>query len=118
MVSLRFIQDSDGQILGQVRNEVFGDPILDKTQVEERIRRAQRAILNPSRSTKTFLQGDSEDDEPTELSFSINCVSLQISGPDVADLSFCDLPGARFYFVTREIGEAINSDVTRFCLQG
>jgi len=98
---LRFIQDSNGQTLGQVRNEIFGDAILDKAQVEERIRRAQRAILNPSKPAKTFLQGDNEDDEATELSFSINCVSLQISGPDVADLSFYDLPGARFLSATR-----------------
>lgn len=28
-----------------------------------------------------------------ELTFSTDYVSLQISGPDVADLSFCDLPG-------------------------
>jgi len=92
-VSLRFITDVKGQILGQVRNEAFGEKILDKSQVEERIRRAQRAILNPSTPHKQFLDGDDEDAADTELTFSTNCVSLQISGPDVADLSFCDLPG-------------------------
>jgi hypothetical protein len=54
---------------------------------------AQRAILNPSRPRKEFLDGTGNNFRPTELSFSNNCVSLQISGPDVADLSFCDLPG-------------------------
>lgn len=95
MISLRFITDSQGQTLGQVRNEPFGATIYRKAEVEERIRRAQRAILNPSTSPKHFLEGY-EDGEPSaaELSFSTNCVSLQISGPDVADLSFCDLPGA------------------------
>jgi hypothetical protein len=34
---------------------------------------------------------------PPELSFSGDCVSLEISGPDVADLSFCDLPGALYH---------------------
>ena len=66
--------------------------------MEGRIRRAQRAILNPKKSRKAFLlEGEDDDGEGKgageELSFSINCVSLQISGPDVADLSFCDLPG-------------------------
>lgn len=94
IVSLRFTTDANGATLGQTRNEVFGPPIHSKDEVEERIRRAQRAILNPSKPAKHFLEND--EDEPSgeaELSFSHNCVSLQISGPDVADLSFCDLPG-------------------------
>lgn len=93
-VSLRFITDKNGQLLGQACNETFGAVIYDKAEVEDRIKRAQRAILNPSRPRKDFLTaGDEDDAETSELSFSSNCVSLQISGPDVADLSFCDLPG-------------------------
>jgi len=93
-VSLRFITDPIGQPLGQARNQPFGDIIYDKGKVEERIRRAQRAILNPGKPAKHFLEGDDDDTlYDAELSFSINCVTLQISGPDVADLSFCDLPG-------------------------
>lgn len=88
-VSLRFTNNSQGQ----VRNEIFGPVIYDKGQVEERIRRAQKAILNPSKPCRQFLV-DNEDIQDSELTFSSNCVSLQISGPDVADLSFCDLPGA------------------------
>ncbi|GLB38018.1 putative TRAFAC class dynamin-like GTPase superfamily, dynamin Fzo YdjA family protein [Lyophyllum shimeji] len=87
-VSLRIFED------GKVRNEPFGDVINKKSEVEERIKRAQWAILNPSlretKGAKHFLTGDHHG---IELSFSSNCVSLQISGPDVADLSFCDLPG-------------------------
>ncbi|KAJ3504231.1 hypothetical protein NLJ89_g8043 [Agrocybe chaxingu] len=94
IVSLRFITDSSGQPLGQARNQPFGKVIFDKTEVEERIRRAQRAILNPNRPMKHFLEDDEDDStEDSQLSFSFNCVTLQISGPDVADLSFCDLPG-------------------------
>ncbi|KAF9047683.1 P-loop containing nucleoside triphosphate hydrolase protein [Panaeolus papilionaceus] len=93
VVSLRFITDSRGQPLGQARNQPFGPIIYDKSQVEERIRRAQKAILNPSKPAKLFLEGDDSVMNMTELTFSTNCVSLQISGPDVADLSFCDLPG-------------------------
>ncbi|KDR69881.1 hypothetical protein GALMADRAFT_128490 [Galerina marginata CBS 339.88] len=94
VVSLRFITDAQGQTLGQARNQVFGDVIYDKTEVEDRIRRAQKAILNPGKPAKHFLDGDEDDEEyESELSFSHNCVSLQISGPDVANLSFVDLPG-------------------------
>ncbi|KIY48836.1 hypothetical protein FISHEDRAFT_42554 [Fistulina hepatica ATCC 64428] len=92
-VSLRFATDANGQPLGQVRNIAFGDVITDKRSVEERIRRAQRAILNPDTPHTKFLDGEEDDDLVPQLSFSINCVSLEISGPDVADLSFCDLPG-------------------------
>jgi hypothetical protein len=41
-----------------------------------------------------------------ELSFSTNCVSLQISGPSVADLSFCDLPG-EFLFLSLMVLEKL-----------
>ncbi|KAF8623386.1 hypothetical protein AX17_007424 [Amanita inopinata Kibby_2008] len=93
IVSLRFITDAHGQPLGQARNEIFGPVITKKSEVEERIRRAQRAVLNPSKPRRDFLDGEDADIFGPELSFSNNCVSLQISGPDVADLSFCDLPG-------------------------
>ena len=93
IVSLRFITDAKGQPLGQARNDQFGTVIYNKNEVEERIRRAQRAILNPSTSAHRFLDDDDHDPDVRELTFSTNCVSLQISGKDVADLSFCDLPG-------------------------
>lgn len=70
--------------------------IHDKDDVEERIRRAQRAILNPGTLIRDFLDGHDEDPIGRELSFSKNCVCLEISGPDVADLSFVDLPGKFF----------------------
>lgn len=92
-VTLRFIMDANGQPLRQIRNETFGDVIVDKEEVEGRIRRAQRAILNPSVPIRDFLEGHDEYPIDRELGFSKNCVSLEISGPDVADLSFVDLPG-------------------------
>ena len=97
-VSLRFVTDSQGQLLGQVRNEVFGSTIYDQSEVEERIRRAQRAILNPKKPLREFLENEDDDVLISELNFSTNCVSLQISGPEVADLSFCDLPGTSYTF--------------------
>ncbi|KAL0945228.1 hypothetical protein HGRIS_000741 [Hohenbuehelia grisea] len=92
-VVLRFTSDAKNQALGQPVTVEFGAPMTDKTLVEERIRRAQRAILNPSVAPRNFLLGDDIDVEKPELSFSTNCVQLEISGPTVADLSFCDLPG-------------------------
>ena len=77
---------------------MFGNTIYEKSEVEERIRRAQRAILNPKKTSKYFLDKEDEDELESELNFSINCVSLQISGPEVADLSFCDLPGKSYTF--------------------
>jgi hypothetical protein len=96
VVSLRFLTDAKGQNLGQAKTVPFGDPILDKSEVEERIRRAQRAILNPSVEPHHFLDGPDVDHPQRQLTFSSNCVSLQISGSEVADLSFVDLPGNAF----------------------
>ncbi|KAJ7889632.1 P-loop containing nucleoside triphosphate hydrolase protein [Mycena leptocephala] len=86
-VELRFISDKKGQPLGQAHNESFGHPIFDKAAVEDRIRRVQRAILNPSKPVRSFL--DDAEDDSTEISFSTTYISLQISGPEVADLSLC-----------------------------
>ena len=93
---LRKTVDKQGQLLGVPDIIPFGAVITDKGHVEERIRRAQRAILNPSTRPETFLSGPDEDPETRELSFSKNCVCLGLSGPDLADLSFCDLPGKYF----------------------
>ncbi|KAJ2922809.1 hypothetical protein H1R20_g14301, partial [Candolleomyces eurysporus] len=93
-ITLPRAADSKGQPLGQARNELFGPIIYNKAEVEDRVRRAQRAILSPSKPRRQFLDGDIDElSEKSELSFSRNVVSLSISGPEVADLSFCDLPG-------------------------
>lgn len=83
---------------GQLHSEYFGKPIYEhaKSEVEDRIRRAQLAILNPNKDAKYYLTVEDWELDPTESSFSKDCVTLEISGPDVADLSFCDLPGAVF----------------------
>ena len=78
---------------------MFGSVIYDQSEVEERIRQAQRAILNPKKQPKDFLDNEDEDELDSELNFSTNCVSLQISGPEVADLSFCDLPGMSYTYI-------------------
>nr|VWO94978.1 Interferon-induced GTP-binding protein Mx [Ganoderma boninense] len=92
-VWLQFIYDKDGRPLGRARNEQFGDIMYDEDEVQERIERAHRAILNPSTDHRIFLEGDEEEFPKREVDFTKNSVSLRISGPDVDDLSFCDLPG-------------------------
>lgn len=86
--------------MGTAENIPFGPTITDKQLVEERIRRAQRAILRPSESPESFLTGPDEDLGFRELTFSKNCVSLEINGPELTDLSFCDLPGTPFSFLS------------------
>ncbi|KAG7091488.1 hypothetical protein E1B28_010519 [Marasmius oreades] len=95
IVSLRTLYDPQtGQLLGQAKNEVFGEPIYNKFKVEERIRKAQIAILNPMIDrAKILVAEDVGGNTVSSKPFSANCVALEISGPDVADLSFCDLPG-------------------------
>ena len=90
---MRKTVDKYGQLLGTAEHIPFGPAIEDKELVEERIRRAQRAILSPSENPDVFLSGPDEDPSHRELTFSKNCVALDISGPDLTDLSFCDLPG-------------------------
>ncbi|KAI5117952.1 hypothetical protein M0805_004717 [Coniferiporia weirii] len=92
-VTLRSIKDINGEALGQAKNVVFGDPITNRDEVEDRLRRAQQAILNPSQHYENFLYGNAIEIEIPELSFSENYISVQITGPDLTDLSFCDLPG-------------------------
>ncbi|KAG6827859.1 hypothetical protein H0H92_010192 [Tricholoma furcatifolium] len=90
IVELRIMED------GKLSSTKFGDPITSKEDVEDRIRRAQWAILNPTlrkaHGARHFLTGNDHGDV-LEESFSNSYVSLQISGPDVPDLSFVDLPG-------------------------
>ena len=65
------------------------------------IRRAQLAILNPSVPAERFVDFDTTTLSPGELplesekqlQFSSNVVCLDLSGPDLTDLSFIDLPG-------------------------
>jgi hypothetical protein len=108
-VVLRKTFDKKGQPLGPSPPIPFGAVITDKGEVEERIRRAQRAILNPSTNHDIFLFGpDGEPAEGSELSFSKNCVCLELSGPDLTDLMFCDLPGTYscWYFMITSLNRS------------
>ncbi|KAG8813825.1 hypothetical protein FRC17_001407, partial [Serendipita sp. 399] len=81
------------RVVGQHMDTQFGPTITDKAEVQERIRRAQQAILNPSTPTIDLLRTQPLDIEKNEHSFSKNLISVRISGRDVDDLTFVDLPG-------------------------
>ena len=91
--------DANGRPMGSAEIIPFGPVITDKKLVEERIRRAQRAILCPSKGPELFLNGPDEE-TGRDLTFSKNCVSLEINGPELTDLSFCDLPGVFLFYLT------------------
>jgi hypothetical protein len=94
-ISLRFTVDEHDRAIPVTKNIRFGATIMDKSKVEERIRRAQFAILNPKRDPSSFLNAplSSIANDSGTLSFSSNCISVHISGKGVDDLSFVDLPG-------------------------
>ncbi|KAG8736179.1 hypothetical protein FRC10_009636 [Ceratobasidium sp. 414] len=93
MIHLRFLKDENGDDISPIRNVPFGDVITNKDQVEERLRRAQLAILNPGVNASSFLGDKIPATSSSAVAFSENFVSVEITGPDVTNLSFCDLPG-------------------------
>ncbi|KAF8486541.1 P-loop containing nucleoside triphosphate hydrolase protein [Gautieria morchelliformis] len=100
-VLLRFEKDEMGQRISDVHEIKFGPLLTDKSKLEEMLRRAQLAILNPGVSHASFVDLDTSTVVPGQppfgnkqsLQFSSNVVALDLSGPDSADLSFIDLPG-------------------------
>ncbi|WPA97076.1 uncharacterized protein RHO25_001684 [Cercospora beticola] len=70
--------------------------ITSKTDLELTLRRAQAAMLNPSKSWRHFneLSADELDNTKYQVDFSPNVISLEITAPKLLELSFYDLPGA------------------------
>ncbi|CZS92619.1 uncharacterized protein RAG0_03180 [Rhynchosporium agropyri] len=71
--------------------------ITDKTELEQALRCAQKAILNPSSDPQCFISRNgfdpSQATESDEARFSPNVIAVAIAGPGLPDLSFYDLPG-------------------------
>ncbi|QRV96043.1 hypothetical protein RhiJN_24061 [Ceratobasidium sp. AG-Ba] len=85
--------ESDGQDRSRWSNEVpFGDPVHDPDLLEVRISQAQQAALHPRVDPSIFLNGG-PGPEQGGLSFTKNRVIVKVSGDQLADLSFVDLPG-------------------------
>ena len=99
-VSLRRDSDENGLPITDIQEVQFGDIIHEAVDLEDRLRRAQKAILNPSIDYANFLFDEDRSDDvisledEQNLSFSSNVVCVDVWGPDVPDLTFIDLPGA------------------------
>ncbi|KAG9014026.1 hypothetical protein FRB94_000223 [Tulasnella sp. JGI-2019a] len=103
-VTLRFHVDTEGKPLQEVREVAFSPTLTDKDEVEKILRRAQRAILRSTLDPTLFL-----NDEDLRITghpaqtFSQNCICIRVSGPQVPDLYFYDLPG-----IIANVGEGGN----------
>lgn len=99
-IKIRWEYHEGFRIRGQVHEVDFGPRLFDKSQVELMLRRAQAAVLNPSLPLSTFIRMDEKallrPTDPPSVDFSRNVVCIELSGPDLADLSFVDLPGTIF----------------------
>ncbi|KAE8374985.1 P-loop containing nucleoside triphosphate hydrolase protein [Aspergillus bertholletiae] len=68
--------------------------LSDKLQVQEAIKWAQLAILNPGQSSREYIPGENAGTSiHHQVKFSPNIVRLDISAPGFPNLSFYDLPG-------------------------
>ncbi|RUP08584.1 P-loop containing nucleoside triphosphate hydrolase protein [Jimgerdemannia flammicorona] len=93
LIKIRWVYQAENKRFDSVREEAFGEPITDSCDVEDRVRRAQKAVLNPSKSSLTFLHGELAKDEANELKFSRNIVCIEVKGRSCPNLSLMDLPG-------------------------
>ncbi|KAI8819361.1 P-loop containing nucleoside triphosphate hydrolase protein [Fimicolochytrium jonesii] len=100
-VKLRYEYDSMGRPLKAVKEIPFGTELHKKEDVELIVRRAQKALLNPSTNVTQFLQYNFDDSTAStrdaeaaknELRFSKNVICLDIRGAGV-NLTLIDLPG-------------------------
>ena len=81
-----------------MREEQFGGILKDEAEVEKTLECAQKAALHPDKPIKEFLpDGPSSTTEPSDtispLQFSRNVICVNVTGPELVDLSFVDLPG-------------------------
>ncbi|KAJ3044369.1 hypothetical protein HDV00_002261 [Rhizophlyctis rosea] len=100
-IKLRFEYDGQGRPLKAVKEVNFGTEITDKEDVELAVRRAQKALLNPSVDPNRYLDYRFDDSTVTardkeaysnELKFTRNIACLDIRGA-ATNLTLIDLPG-------------------------
>jgi hypothetical protein len=78
--------NSEGRLLDTPQVLAFGERLFDPEAVETTLDRAQNAIL-------AWDQGVDSVDSPSKQSFSRNVVRLEVSAPELVDVTFIDLPG-------------------------
>ncbi|KAJ3183982.1 hypothetical protein HDU85_001833 [Gaertneriomyces sp. JEL0708] len=100
-VKLRYEYDSHGRPLKAMKEVVLGKEITAKEDVDITVRRAQKALLNPSKDPAQYLHYNFDDSSAAardkegasnELKFVKNVVCLDIHGAGV-NLTLIDLPG-------------------------
>jgi hypothetical protein len=84
--------------------------ITDPGTLEEWLRRAQAAMLNPSQNHDSFKTCDLEETDHLAVQFSPCQVRINISSSDVADLAFYDLPG----IIASSVHDGIDLDLPDF----
>ncbi|EAW06489.1 putative dynamin GTPase [Aspergillus clavatus NRRL 1] len=69
--------------------------VTEREDIQEAIRWAQLAILNPGRASSDYIPGQNAgtDEFHCQVKFSPNVVRLDITAPNFPNLSFYDLPG-------------------------
>ncbi|PGH17381.1 hypothetical protein AJ80_04837 [Polytolypa hystricis UAMH7299] len=83
-----------GPWIEQEPEEMLFMTLSDKKDVQDTLKWAQLATLNPGRSYKEYIPGENlETEEEYQVKFSPNVVRLDISAPRFPNLSFYDLPG-------------------------
>lgn len=83
--------------------------VSDKSELEEVLRWAQIALLNPNLDYRQFVPGSGtiarnglKQGHKHEADFSPNVIAIEISGPRLPALSFYDLPGIFVSAATKE----------------
>jgi hypothetical protein len=90
IVRLRIMFNSEGYALETPRVITYGERLFDPAHVERTLVRAQDTIL---RSDEWVDGMDPDQDRPPRQSFSRNVVRLEVSAPELVDVTFIDLPG-------------------------
>ena len=93
---MRWESSPEGHRLEHVKQSIVQQGIASTDDVELAIRRAQFWVLNPSHKLEDIrnmseeqLNKDQDDSQP----ISKNAVCVDVSGPDVSDVTLVDLPG-------------------------
>lgn len=84
-----------GPWIEQEQEEEHFITLSDKSHVQDALKWAQLAILNPGRPPGDYIPGQNAgtDSQQYQVKFSPNIVRLDISAPSFPNLSFYDLPG-------------------------
>lgn len=93
---IRWEFNDSGFPLAEIREVPFGPRFTENKDVELMLRRAQAAVLNSQKDISYFLTLTVEALRhlgQNQLFFSRNTVCVDLSAPELTDLTFIDLPG-------------------------